>query len=291
MSFLRRKYWGAGNNAPWEPVLLNRASPQAQGLVGWWPLNDPGNIRDLSGRGYHERLADTTGTQTKVPGPFANYVTDFANDGEIALPHIIEITSAVNVSFSCWVVYQDTRDIFDGLMGQEESGNANDRLSLSIGSVGFGELTGTVFLIGNGGNTFIHSSDQNIPNQDEVYFIVGTYDGSQATAADRADIWTNGILSAKTVVGTLPTTTGAMAFHAWIGSIPAGAGARDHGGLIWDVRMYNKTLNAGEIRAMYAPETRWDLYWQPKQIVTVPFGTVVPVATSSLHPILRRRRR
>ena len=43
-----------GLRAPKWPFELNKDSPQAQGLVGWWPMGPIGGnvLRDFSGRGF-----------------------------------------------------------------------------------------------------------------------------------------------------------------------------------------------------------------------------------------------
>ena len=49
----------------------------------------------------------------------------------------------------------------------------------------------------------------------------------------------------------------------------AGSAASWFTGQIAEVRVYNRALTDNEVWELYAPQTRWDLYWQPSRRVYV----------------------
>lgn len=54
-------------------------------------------------------------------------------------------------------------------------------------------------------------------------------------------------------------------------------------GQLHDVRIYNRTLTAGEVFSIFAPQTRWDLWERP--FYDVPLVLPVPVMTPAVLPI------
>lgn len=271
-----------GNHAPKPPFVLNKDSPQAQGLVGWYPLAG-GPARDFSGYGRHQTAQ--TGTQTDAPGPYGNIVKDFADDGEITTAHVGQLDGVANATLCCWAVWQDTRGAYDHFLAHY--GSDTNRFTLMIGGPGVGDTANTALNVGNGSNTFTYASND-IPNQNEAYFIAAAFDGAQATADDRANIYTNAVLQGKTVSGTLPTALGTHSGAFTLGTDPGNA-TRDHGGLIWDTRIYNRTLSAAEIWALYEPSSRWDLYYELGRVLY--FLPPVVGAVALGHGLLLSRER
>jgi len=271
---LRRRALLAPNRAP--PITgVNWASPQARGLVAWWP-GGVGPLRDLSGRGHHQTAQ--SGVQSDKAGPFGALVKHFNNDGEITTNNIPDLRGASGATITCWVVWQEARANYDGLIGT--GAGDNNRFTLSVGGPSVGTTSNTALQVANGSNTYIYASN-NVPNQNETYFLAGVYDGTQATASDRANLYTNGLLDSKTVVGTLQATLDSNPTNFVIGSEATNA-SRDHGGRLWDIRVYDRTLSDREIWEIYAPASRWDLFAGRGLPSFVPTGGHVPAAIMGL---------
>ncbi len=82
------------------------------------------------------------------------------------------------------------------------------------------------------------------------HHVVVTYDGTIATAADRAKIYIDGVLQTTIMIGTIPSTFTDSSYPVTIGSLP-GYG-RYFNGSLDEFKLFDRTLSTDEVKAEYA---------------------------------------
>lgn len=223
---------------------INRASPQATGLVAWWPTL--GNIG--SAALYDKSLRNNNGVLQNLATWASPYATqpnlgiaiDYpANTGDryVALPG--NILSGDVYSVCAWFV-TDEINVYRAIFSIYTANN--DACEVFIDTVNarlFGaQFSNRIFTANNSIATGV------------LYHVVLASDGVNTR------FYLNGFASG---------TTGLISFSTFstagtIGARTGGAGDLEFNGRIGDVRVYNRTLSAAEAFAFWAPSTRWDLY-------------------------------
>ena len=240
-----------GKNSPSIPFTLNRASPQAAGLVGWWPtVQASGGFAREYTSNFH---ATAAGAGTTVPsvtfdpvvGPMLSY--DGSDDYLEALGSTkIRVPDALTLA--AWVQPTDfanyamicTKNPVNG----DSSNLAGDwewRTDPGTGQV--------IFLHQTGARAFSSYSGPTLSSGTLYHLAVTLVEGGNVV------FYVNG----------LATTTTAQSGAFGVGNDNTVLiGRRRDGnyfkGLIGDLRIYNRALSAAEIWSLYAPQTRWDLY-------------------------------
>lgn len=213
------------------PFTPNRASPQARGLLLWYPTV-----------GYAGRLSDYAsanrfgGTLTGPPGVRRDATVgigmDFTGSERWEVPHVSDLSTTTR-TLSAWVIADATPSTHTVVKKDNEYILRCDGLSLVY-----------YFWTSNGLSTCGTTISNGV-----LYHVAATWDGTTA------QLYVNGVQkSSSTPGGTTSTST-----NNWtIGAQPGGGEGWD--GLIADVRLYNVALTANEVFQLYAPQTRWDLY-------------------------------
>jgi hypothetical protein len=80
--------------------------------------------------------------------------------------------------------------------------------------------------------------------------------------------------------GSEQTSTGDL----WIGKQDVGGFAHPFGGLIADVRLYDRILSPQEIWRMWDPATRWELYRPPRRTRAMNSPAEVPYGWNIRRP-------
>jgi hypothetical protein len=236
-----------GKTSPSIPFTINRASPQAKGLAAWWPpLFGRGSAlaSDMSGR-------DLTGTLTSVTlGADGTLGKSWLFNGTSSQFDVVDIPtfkSSTNFSVTAWF---NTNTLSGGdsnlryLVAKEGIGNTDAEFMFRLDTVN----DKLQFYIGGGS----YDVAEAVVAADTWYHMAGTYDGANIR------LYFNGIQAAST-----PRTgaTGTTTVTPTIGYLyQSGAPQRFWGGYIGDVRFYDRALGAGEVLAMWQPQSRWDLY-------------------------------
>lgn len=247
-------------------VQRNISSPQAKGLVAWYPIIEGSgkSIRDHSGFDNHGVLinmeeADWVGNELRTVGlDFNNgvsdeYITIPDND---ALDSVTGETQPRTVTF-----WMRTTEIDNTVI--TEKGTNKHLLTQTLNDK---------FVFGispQGPNRISSLSDIN----DDVWHLCGgKFDGTDIFAG------VDGFWEASTTPATIPVAD----------NDPLVIGARSGGSFgvpaqIIDVRIYNRDLSDVEFAAMFDPATRWELY---QQVRIIPLGPEAIVA--AIGDLVRR---
>lgn len=233
-------------------VTLNRASPLANGLVFSW-LAGAGNIDHvnrravtLSGtrrRGARRQIGVARGFGSTYGAGASDYVlTSFSNH-------------ASQRSYAFWMLYNGT--------GGANLGRVFDKRSPTPAAA-----FGPEAVLHTGGvlrydRTFNSAASQGqwgitMPSAGVWAFIVITYDSS--SISNDATFYRDGaavalVADTNPASGNADITTDVYA----LGNRP-NDGARNWDGMIASFSIWDRILSAAEVRALYDPQTRWDLY-------------------------------
>ncbi len=218
------------------PFEVNYHSPQAAGLVAWWPT--------IASRGQSVLREIVRGPQ--LDGVF---------NGSIACGADAELGAAVNLSGSTTYVQSAFTKAtlgsrltisfwFRHAVTNHDKGifsMAGAAISGSPWLLLQGQGTPSVRWLLLGGYRFLH------PIVLSTWHLISlTYDGATWNS------YLNGV-AATPYSGALGTGVGTYTFwgSGWNGY---------YAGRIADARMYNRALSAAEVYQMYDPATRWELY-------------------------------
>jgi hypothetical protein len=221
---------------PAGPVALNRACPQAQGLVAFWPLNGTG------GRDHGDLRQDLTPTGTTQAGgpPDGGHALDFNGTTDKLENSSMTFPAVTQLSVSCWF-WADTSAANMPLVMITDSGSGTRR---------------TLFLRGaEGDEVQLRVSGGVFANASRA-FGTGRWQlatGVQAAAEMRAfvDGGNKGV-----VATTLSYTPAKVQVGTW------DADSNWHDGKIAHVCLWTRALSDGEVWRLYDPATRWELYYQ-----------------------------
>jgi hypothetical protein len=229
---------------------INRESPQARGLVGWWPLGEGRPIEQMAN-------APTTIVGTKVTGrPVLGAARDFsAATDKITTPDR-NAWDCSAFTVSAWVSVRGTGGgTYGYIMARGSSG--------SVGGFAL-HVAGPPPIVRwrlNAGGVATQSIDWNTP-----VLLTGVAPGGTAVT-----LYKNGT-DPKSATSSVYS---ASAYPIHIGN--EAGDTRNFDGQISDVRFYNRALSAEEVWALYDPATRWDLYWQPTKTY-FDLGTITDTA-------------
>ena len=233
------------------PFVLNTRSPQAVGLVGWWPtIGAWGTVPNRVGVPVAGSLVGGVG---RAPDPSMGIGVgplDGVND-EVSVPTDPLLTPSSSQPHSVAIWASSTARILVNkyLIGGNLSG-------WQVGTETSGKLSYVLRGAGATARVFIQSTSTSWLSGAPVH-IVATYSGSGV--ASGAHLYGNGVEQAVTVsANALSGSTSNTAVMSW-GAFHA-SGDIFYAGTYYEVRFYNRALSAAEVWQMYAPQTRWDLY-------------------------------
>lgn len=227
---------------------INPESPQAKGLVGWWPIAPWAPTMEMIA-GYH--------IQSNANGlyrpQFNGLVLDTTNvagthSANPLVPHTTRFTSdfaegGFYWSFSCWVRPLTTTP---GDCGVFSKWDGNGWMLYIDSSQIPRAYTGTIHADG---------ATRLINNPDRWYLLTGTQD---SRGAGSINIYVDGVLDGTT--GTSGSVNSTCDIE-WGNYSSSGGTPNDI--QVADCRFYGRPLAPAEIWTLYDPKTRWDLYWVP----------------------------
>jgi hypothetical protein len=240
-----------------EAVVLNRDSPQAAGLVGWWPAlgsHGAGVLRDYTGRGYHGVWV-TSGVSWAAD-PRAGALLAFAADTDrVDLEH----GGALNLGFPFTVMCWARHSVTANSIILETNGNSG--WSVQVGGGGTSTPGAVKMNCGFVADDYIVGDTAT--NDGAAHLLVfvarGTSDGS---------FYLDGRDDTLSANPATPSYSSVTAIN--LNARPAvGAG---FAGQVGEVRIYNRALSAAEAWQLYDPATRWALYAPPRRLWLVPTG-------------------
>lgn len=230
------------------PFEVNRASPQARGLVGWWPFVRPVPREFLQGT-----------TMTAVGGAdFGASIhgsalrCDAATEGLTATaPGHLRLNPPITVAMLGMFVGTPSASV--GYAGVLHSSSAvSPFTSYLIGDDGGANIRITGNIAGAFTGTLASAAR---PATGTLFSAVGVF------ADGRQDIYINGVAGSGSTMAWSSIAYDATA-PVVVGNDRAVSG-RTSNCHIYDVRIYSRALSAAEVWALYAPSTRWELYGVP----------------------------
>ncbi|MBI2010364.1 MAG: LamG domain-containing protein, partial [Candidatus Chisholmbacteria bacterium] len=209
----------------------------SDGLAGYWKADETsGNMADSSGNAT--TLTDTN-TVTFSAGKFANG-GDFesgSSEYQFAADNAyLSVTSSLTIS--AWIKPESvTASTSFDIAGKWDGANESylleqfgDEIRLSVDSSSNYATTDAANLATG---TFYH--------------VVGVYDSTSATVR----LYVNGVLSASTVTGTIPSSIGDDAGRFHIGAEDSTTTAANfYDGFIDDIRVYNRALSKFDVESL-----------------------------------------
>lgn len=232
---------------PYWPFTVNRESLQAKGLTHWWPFNHPyGNrLYELSGHGHHGTLNfGPAWQQDEFAGPVLHFD---GTDDNVSLPRSYDFQVMTIAGWFKRDVIDADHSIITNTIGALRYGFGFDVRSTNFlrfvavefnGALNF-DVQGTTSIAAN---RWYHAAvvleGPNVGN-DVILYLDGVEEGrdDQEKTLDYS-----GALLPK--IGQWGVT---QLQNRMEGSIA-------------DVRIYDRPMGPSEIRHLYAPATRWDLY-------------------------------
>ena len=235
--------WAYGH-PPNVPFTMNRQSPQARGLIGWWPtVRCGGNtLFDYSnGANVGQDIpSGVSRVRDSALGMGLNFdgASRFSTDTKFD-----QLTGATQATFALW--------IRPGSVTGEQAffsqwGGTNRFL--------FEMFTDEIRLAIINGGFLLHQTTTFNLSIGETYHIAVVWHGN-----GKSVMYRNGgdVVFTTSAVIALPSIV-ASSIPLWFGD--AGQNNKRYTGALWDCRVYNRALSASEVFALYDPATRWELY-------------------------------
>ena len=268
---------------PGWPFSINYDSPQAEGLLSWWPGEPVGSkLFDLTQNKMHARFFGTqvAGKGLWSPGQdngrnalkFISASSTYADTGSAVWADNLPV-----MSVSCWV--RTVENVWCTWFGK-----ISDVLNSAGWNIGQYFSGPGLTIQDNGGNNGIFA----FGNGPDLTFLDGRWHhvvGVLYGLTIGGEFYLDGVsVSAVGVTGTISSYSNAI--NLQLGrqnSAGGGSGGTARvqycNAQIEDVRIYNRALSVDEVRAMYEPKTRWELRYVPKRRL---FSA--PIVASSVHP-------
>ena len=234
--------WSSGPIA--EIIIYNRKvndveRKQIHTYLGqkWGILNTDRSIIDLSGFNDNGLLGD--GTTANMP------VYDYYNKGSFRFDgsnDFIKVgpnssLQVNNVTIAAFFKTVNNGQSVQFIAGYGDTGIAGYWIGTSGGPIRFS--------IGGGSGNYLQQSSGVTPNNDQIYYVVGTYDGTNQR------VYVNGVLqaSATTVTGNISYTGLTDGFL--VGQVQGFTAGRYLTGSVYNVSVYNRALSQAEISQNY----------------------------------------
>ncbi len=283
MTLSKRGGWPYAN-PPNTQFTLNRQSPQARGLIAWYPTlaGRGARLRDMSGNGYHADLTTEgtppTVTHTARCGRMLETVR--ANENVWSLPSEI-LSGRTAISLSVWIQMTggESSNEYAIVGAWEDDKQFLLRYDHDVENAGWIE-----WWIERDGDDQDGGEFDDTPLTLGVPHLVScTWDGIQMR------VYVDGQES-SIVDGAVG---GALGNND---NDPILIGRYSHSELsdylsayIGDMRFYDRGLSAQEIRAMYSPATRWELYAPAAHTRIFKAGAVAGAMPMAVHQYRARR--
>jgi len=237
------------SNPPNTQFTLNTQSPQARGLVGWWPtLGQYGNVTTV--RDYVANRYPMTQYNTptwKDDGQFGNTILyDDASSERLEVAQAV--ISSYPLTLTAWTRSNDDTaaqaivSIYDF-----DAVNVSHRIQLR------GPAGGDPISAISQSGAAVGQADAAIGfTAGKWHFVAGVF-----SSATLRTVYVDGGHPGSDVTNVTPANLSHTGIGAW-GSTSIYVNFMS--GQIADARIYNRALTAAEIWQLYDPATRWELY-------------------------------
>lgn len=247
---------------PPERFALNAASPQANGLIGWFPFAGQyrGNTRVVNAvlGTEHDPTSGIMAWENN-----AEYQAYTYWDGKTWYNPALAGSISTHFTVAYCAMLESSADQRVWTTGNQNSNNRQ----LNCGAV-----SATTLALHMWGNDLTVT----VPNHAGTWiWYAGVFDGSKPSYQQM--IYSNGIL-----VGARSNSIGFIGnqFH-YLGRANWGGAWK---GKILDVRIYNRALSADEVWQLYDPATRWELYQPERRFWAInPTPTILATGIASVE--------
>jgi len=205
------------------------------GLVGWWKMDESswGSVIDSSGNGNTGTVA---GGATVAAGKFGNGGSFDGSDDYVGVGISAFPTGSNPRTMSLW--FKMIKSGAQQALFNYGANNSGDRVDLfydnSAGTLGIENV--------NRGVNFLWTYDSN------WHHLVAVYPSGE-TQTDKWLLYLDGVQKSTSSNGTV-TTLSTTASNAVIGKLNV-AGGYEFGGILDDVRIYNRALQSSEVSQLY----------------------------------------
>jgi hypothetical protein len=222
------------------PFGLNDQSPQAQGLMAWWPAlytSGAGILRDR----VRDRNCNLMGTFAEKCDPSFGRVKDFVSSYYVSNANISQL---VQGTLSIWVSFDSFPAANSVLLSSRDAPASSGAFQIDTAST-----TVIRVLVNNGDSWIINYTSGNL-NVNQWYLGNFTWSAGHK-------MYLNGVLA-----GSDPDVQAVFCGNPlYIGALgPYGAGGYPLDGQVAEVRLSDCALPPGVIWQQWNPDTRWDLY-------------------------------
>ncbi|MEK7499467.1 MAG: LamG domain-containing protein, partial [Patescibacteria group bacterium] len=227
------------------------ASAPTAGLVGYWNFDEGSGAvaNDTSDNNNN----GTINGATWVAGKVGNGALSF--DGVDDNINLGNMTTFDGSAYATWSFWTKPNALVSGqVLFSKHSGFSSAQNIWRIANTSDGGGDEIYFYIGDGNNG--KRTNINALTIGQWVHVVGVYDGTQTTVANRINIYVNGSLVTNVATaGTIPTSIPSATVNTRIGSRSNGDGGTGavnfYNGSLDDVRIYNRALGATEVQKLY----------------------------------------
>lgn len=226
-------------------IVLNKDSPQAAGLVAWYPFGAGLNAIDEGPIGrYH--LADV-GSPAFVYDKERGRVTDLATASSQRFNAAITPVTSYGCTLTCWHMKDNATDV-TFLVQLYNSADTGQFMALMA------RASQEMRARKDGGTGSAQNAD------DSPGYTVGEWSFGAAVFVSATSMR---VKANKRASVSNSTDTGTMAVDGIsIGAEMFTTPRSYYGGLVDDVRVYNRALGDAELEEIYDPNKRFDLYYE-----------------------------
>jgi len=238
---------------------INRDSPQANGLVGWWTGLGRGGwglLRDALGR-YNMTAYNSPTIAGSEFGP----VVLFDDASSQYLYSSTPVRTVAPVTLACWFRCDDATTGDQALVGLSSETEDYDGWWLLLET---SDNKVQARLNGSGATDQAETSTSFSENTWHHAVAVFASDTLRVAYLDGGGKGTD---TASNTPSTVENTTLGGIYYA-----PGPAVDGVFSGCIAEARIYNRVLSDAEVSALYVPRTRWELYRVPKRVWYVAAG-------------------
>lgn len=255
---------------PIGPFVANKDSPQYQGLVAWWPLDEIRGTRYERKAGGRWNLTEN-GTVDARSGPFGGGRASLwdAGTSDYLENQSAPPATAVPLTMSCWFLCADVTNYY-ALMAVLKYMNAGTDDYFSLGANGSAAGDPVFAEVANGAN-------YNGANSATGY-TANTWNLAVGGFESATSRWATCNAGSRGTNTTSRTPNSASIDRTQIGSFVGQSGTFSPiNGQIFDARIYNKSISQADNWALYDPATRWDLWYMTgKKVYSFTSGVSPP---------------
>jgi len=252
---------------PKGPVTLDRTKRHVEHLTACWPLFGSNHLFDISGYGHHNTIVGSTDDQRMAPSVFGANVWEFgANSGDhLSNGFILDAASDWTVAF--WYRLDDySPDAYPAPFKFQTTNNGGEPIRAMFTTAVAGLEP---FAFGSRGSSNMPEMQSDGAWQDsdlgQTHHIAISFNGGARGTVGNYTFYRDGILESHSAANAFGSQTNSTV----IGSSEGANNPFD--GQIFDMRVYDHCLTAGDIRRVVDVGTRWEIYRPiPRQTIIIP---------------------